>query len=615
MVAWIETHISEIAAAYPITPSSNMASGFQAEVAADRRNLWGTPIQFIELESEHSSASTAEGAAAAGARVVNFTSGQGLILMKEVLYTISGKRLPVVFHIGARALTSQALNIHAGHDDVMGVADCGWAMLFARNVQEAGDLALIARRAAERSETPFMVIQDGFLTTHTIESCLLPEPEFMKEFVGDPRHRVRTLMDAAHPLMIGVVQNQDAYMKGKIAQRGYTDRVAPAIQEAMDAFAAATGRAYAPVGLHQVEGARAAIVAMGTLAETAQAAAYELNRREGIHAGVVHLTSYRPFPGPELVAALRDVGAIAVLERMDDPLAPSNPLTMSVKAAFADALGGAPGFPTLQRMPLIVSGAAGLGGRDVRPGHIAAVVRELVERPTRAPRLFTLGVHHEIELPEWEFEVRPEGAYAMRGHSVGGYGSVTTNKIIATLVADLFGLHVQAYPRYGSEKKGLPTTFYLLAAPGPIRTHCEFDTVDFVAVSDANAFRTAKPLDGLVEGGAVFLHGTKGTAAALPPYVKHELALKKARLLVLDTVAVARQCSSRPELAQRMQGVILLGVFLKVAPFRQAMTDETLWQGVEKSLRKYFGKRGDDVVRDNLRAARRGHDEVEEVAL
>ena len=173
-VASIETRLSEVACAYPITPSTTMAAIYQAAVADGRTDLWGTPLRFIEPESEHSSASAAEGAALAGARVTNFTAGQGLILMKEVLYVIAGKRLPVVFHIGARALTSQALNIHAGHDDVMGVADTGWGILFARNAQEVADLAPIARRVAEATEVPFFVVQDGFLTTHTLETMVLP---------------------------------------------------------------------------------------------------------------------------------------------------------------------------------------------------------------------------------------------------------------------------------------------------------------------------------------------------------------------------------------------------------------------------------------------------------
>src|SRR3970282_1917818 len=172
--------------------------------------------------------------------------------MKDVLYVIAGKRLPVVFHIGARALTSHSLNVHCGHDDVMGVADTGWGMLFARNAQEAADLALIARRAAEEAETPFFNVQDGFLTTHTIESLKLPEPELMKEFIGDPasEHRLRNLMDPTHPIMSGVVQNQDSYMKGKIAQRYFYDRLPAIVQQVMTRFSDLTGRAYPMAGSH-----------------------------------------------------------------------------------------------------------------------------------------------------------------------------------------------------------------------------------------------------------------------------------------------------------------------------------------------------------------------------
>lgn len=175
-VVHVETHVCQGSGAYPITSSTTMGAGFNVAVNNGRTNLWGDPLVFMEPESEHSSASFCEGFALAGGRVTNFTSGQGLVLMKEVLYTIAGKRLPAVFNIGARALTSHSLNVHAGHDDVMSVADCGWGVLMARNAQEAGDLCLISRRAAEDSKTPFLNVQDGFLTTHTVETVLLPEP-------------------------------------------------------------------------------------------------------------------------------------------------------------------------------------------------------------------------------------------------------------------------------------------------------------------------------------------------------------------------------------------------------------------------------------------------------
>ena len=168
-VVWVETHITQAACAYPITSSTTMGGGYGAAVAHGAKNLWGDELKFLEPESEHSAAAACEGFAVAGGRVSNYTSGQGLILMHEVLYTISGKRLPVVFHIGARALTSHSLNVHAGHDDVMSVSDSGWGILFGRTAQETGDLALIARRAAEDSRTPIFNVQDGFLTTHTVE--------------------------------------------------------------------------------------------------------------------------------------------------------------------------------------------------------------------------------------------------------------------------------------------------------------------------------------------------------------------------------------------------------------------------------------------------------------
>src|SRR5205809_4952856 len=179
-VVHVEIQISQAAGAYPITSSTTMGGGFNTAVMNGGKNLWGDPLVFFEPESEHSAATVCEGFAVAGGRVTNFTSGQGLVLMKEVLYTISGKRLPVLMNIGSRALTSQGLNVHAGHDDVASVADVGWGMLFGRNAQEAAALCLICRRAAEASQTPIFNVQEGSLTTHTVESPRPPEPAFMK---------------------------------------------------------------------------------------------------------------------------------------------------------------------------------------------------------------------------------------------------------------------------------------------------------------------------------------------------------------------------------------------------------------------------------------------------
>jgi pyruvate-ferredoxin/flavodoxin oxidoreductase len=618
MVVWVETHITQGACAYPITSSTTMGGGYQAEVANGKTNLWGEELAFVEPESEHSAAATCEGFAVSGGRVTNFTSGQGLILMKEVLYTISGKRLPIVFHIGARALTSHSLNVHAGHDDVYGVADCGWGVVFARNAQEAGDLALISRRAAEDSETPFLNVQDGFLTTHTIENVRLTEPEMMKQYVGHPAQRVRPLFDPRVPLMSGVVQNQDSYMKGKIAQRKFYDQVLPTLKNAMREFHMLTGRRYDTVMPYRLEDAEYAIIGSGCMLETAEAAVDYIRERFGIKVGLLHVTCWRPFPSVDIVNALRHVRAMSVVERLDVPMMQSNPLLCEIKAAFADAMSRTPGYPAVDHMPRFFGGSAGLGSRDVRAGDYIAVVENMCSENPRY--YFTLGIKHELALPITEDpDVRSAGSFSMRGHSVGGYGSVTTNKVIATIAGEVFGMDVQAYPKYGSEKKGLPTTYYLTIAKKHIRVHSELEHVEFIPLNDVNAFNLENPLAGLADNGIVFVQSNRSEPseiwAAIPAWARRTMVAKQARLFALDTVRIAKEVSSLADLQQRMQGIVLLGVFLRVTPFRResGISDETLFQGVEKSLRKYFGKRGDRVVQDNLKAVSRGYHELIEV--
>lgn len=611
-VAHVETRLSEACCAYPITPSTTMAALYQAAVADGATNLWGTPLRFIEPESEHSSASAAEGFALAGGRVTNFTAGQGLILMKEVLYVIAGKRLPAVFHVGARALTSQALNIHAGHDDVMGVADTGWGILFARNAQEAGDLAAIARRAAEATEIPFIVAQDGFLTTHTFENVLFPEDELLREFVGDPREHLRSYFDPREALMTGVVQNQDAYMKGRIGQRAFYDRLAEELRGAMHAWTELTGRPYDLLDAYRCEDAETIVVAMGTIADTAIAVVDEL-RRAGRRVGCVAATSFRPFPAARLAAALKGARAVAVIERTDEPAAADNPLTRELKAALADvAAAGA-------RIPLVASVAAGLGSRDVAAGDIAAVFRRLEEPPAGGRRFAVLGIRHPLALERMDLDVRPQGAYSMRGHSIGGFGSVTTNKLLAALVGDLFDLRVQAYPRYGSDKKGLPTAYFLTIADGPIRSHGELERVDFVPLHDIAAFSQGAPLRGLVDGGTVFVQSPLADPeriwASLPVRARTELLERRIRLVALDTAALAGAHAPRPDLFVRMQGVALVGVFLRVAPFagRAGLDDERLMAAVRARLERFFGKRGAAVVDANLAVVRAAYDGLIEV--
>jgi pyruvate-ferredoxin/flavodoxin oxidoreductase len=617
-VVHVEVNVCQAAGAYPITSSTTMGGGFNAAVMNGYKNLWGDLITFTEPESEHSAASFCEGFAAAGGRVTNFTSGQGLVLMKEVLYTISGKRLPVVMNIGARALTSHSLNVHAGHDDMMCVADCGWGMLFGRNAQEAADLCLISRRAAEASVTPFFNVQDGFLTTHTVEKVRLPELEFMKEYIGKPEEKVVNLIDPESPMMSGVVQNQDSYMKGKIAQRWYYDRVWPALEEAFEEFGRKTGRKYSFVEPYRCADAEFIIVGMGCYMETCQATVDYLREKKGIPVGCLTVRCFRPFPATPIVEALKDCTAFTVIERMDDPLSTTgNHLTREIKAAFCDAVTGPNGQEKIKRVPRIHHGAAGLGSRDFRPGDVIAIVDNMIHK---GAHYFCVGIDHALSLRVTEDpDLREAGSFSMRGHSVGGFGSVTTNKVIATIGGDVFGKDVQAYPKYGSEKKGLPTTYYLTISDNHIQLHSELEYVDLVVLNDTTALFSGNPLTGLVPGGSVFMQSSftepKDVWERIPAHHKKYIRDNRIRVFYADMVQIAREVASEADLQMRMQGIVLLGAFLKLTPYAKdsQITDEQVYAGVEKALRKYFGKRGDRVVQDNLNCVKRGYNEMREV--
>src|SRR5574341_1769610 len=228
---------------------------------------------------------------------------------------------------------------------------------------------------------------------------------------------------------------------------------------------------------------------MGSFMETAKATARVLREKYGEKVGVISVMAYRPFPGPELVEALKDVEVISVLERMDEASAPENPLARDIKAAFADALWGHKDYPTIERMPIIQHGSGGLGSYDVRVSDFQTIVENLKLGKNGKTR-YCIGIKHEDSLTwaEEELNVQAEGYFAMRGYSIGGFGSITTNKIIAAVCSEVFGLSVQAYPKYGAEKKGMPTMYFLAAAPKHIETHQELKRVDFIAINDVNVF-------------------------------------------------------------------------------------------------------------------------------
>jgi pyruvate-ferredoxin/flavodoxin oxidoreductase len=275
-------------------------------------------------------------------------------------------------------------------------------------------------------------------------------------------------------------------------------------------------------------------------------------------------------------------------------------------------------YPRITSIPKIYACSAGLGSRDVRGGHFISIVKNMF---ADQPREYTvIGIKHALALSDGEDpDLRPQGAFSMRGHSVGGFGSVTTNKLIASFVGELFNIYVQAYPKYGSEKKGLPTTYYLTVAEKHIRTHSELAHVEFIPLNDVNAFNLGNPLDGIADEGSVFIQSPETDPQRvwdhIPAYGQKLIRNKRLKVFYLDTVKIAKEIATDPDLQQRMQGVCLVGIFIRVTPFasRAGMGDDQVLASVEKYIRKYFGKRGEHVVQENLKCVREGLKSVMEI--
>jgi pyruvate-ferredoxin/flavodoxin oxidoreductase len=609
-VVWVERHLSQAAYAYGVPPSNRMTERFEREVARGRRNAWDEPLEFHKAESAYGAASMCEGFALAGGRVTTFTGGQGLVQMAEVLHTAAGKRLPMVFHVAATALSSQAMTIQAGHDDLAAVTDCGWGILIARNAQEAADLAVIARRAAELAETPFLNVQDGFVTTHGLETVHLPEPELMKVFVGAPDRRVRNVFNTAHPLITSPLENQDSYMRGRIAQRFFYERVRPSLDTAMSDFTELTGRRYGHLRCHRMEDAEFAIVGMGSLMDSADVAVEHL-RAQGVRVGSLAITTLRPFPSVELVTALARCRAVTVIERTDRPLAAANPVTEQLKAALAAAQMGED--TRLLRVPEVYSGTAGVGGRAVTPAALVAAIENMTRNGRRA---FVLGIKHPDALNVGpEIDARPHGSYSLRIHSRAGFGSTATARFIATLASDLFGVEVQVESSYTGEERVVPVSATVTLAPRRLQAHADPPVVDIVTVHDNAAFGYGDPLTGLRTGGTLILETgapLKEVWGSLPVEIRRSLRERNIDLFTLDAALIAREISATPDRAARARGMALAGAFLKVSPWRNqsGVSEQALAGGIERTLARLFEHRGEGVIAEAKEIVRRGYTDV-----
>jgi len=667
----METAASEAAGAYPITPSTQMGEGWAVAVAEGKPNAFGRRLVFFEPEGEHAAAAVTAGMSMAGLRATNFSSGQGIVYMHESLYPAVGKRLTYVLNIAARAITKHALNVHAGHDDYHAVDDTGFFQLFAKDVQESADLNLVAHRVAELTLNPGIVAQDGFLTSHVIETMRLPERELVKEYLGSPadritsptpaqrlvfgetRRRIPEMFDLDYPAMLGVVQNQDSYAQGVAAQRPfYFDHVADLTDQAFAEYAALTGRRYARASGYRLDDAEWVILGQGSVVSNAEAVADWFRETRKLKVGVLNLTMFRPFPADLVTRMLKGRTGVVVLERTDQPLAVDPPVLREIRAAMSKGLENARVARGEKRpyadvepvaaddMPDFYSGCFGLGSRDLQPADIIAAVEnmlpgaprrrqfylgiEFIRKGTRLPKLQIwqeqmLEAYPDLEhlalAPVPDVNLLPKGSISIRIHSVGGWGAITMGKNLSMTAFELFGMHIKANPKYGSEKKGQPTTFYATLAHEAIRLNGELKHVDVVLSPDPNVFRNSDPLAGLADGGVFVMQCDEDPArlwASFPPQARREIRKRKIRVYALDAFKIAMSEASDVDLRYRMQGTAFMGAFFRVSPVleREGGSEQSLFESMRDQLKKKFGHRGQQVVEDNLRVIRRGFDEV-----
>jgi pyruvate-ferredoxin/flavodoxin oxidoreductase len=671
-VILVEREASQGAGAYPITPSTQMGEYWAEEVAKGHLNTAGKPLIFVEPESEHAAAGVTAGLSMTGLRAVNFTSSQGLAFMHESLYAAVGKRLPYVLNLGCRAITKTSLNVHCAHDDYHCADDTGFIQVMAKNAQEAADLNMIARKTAELALTPAIVAQDGFLTTHLIEPMLVPERELIAEYLGDAddiidtptpsqqmlygpkRRRVPSTWDVDNAMQTGVVQNQDAYMQAVAAQRPYFFDHIPALFDKNAAeFQALTGRSYKRVDAYRCDDADYILLGQGSMTVQAAAVADWMRENRKIKVGVVNITMFRPFPGDLLGQVLKGKKGVAVLERTDQPLSEDLPLMREVRSTVSKCLEngkeqnheGYAAYEHVKDMPSLYSGCYGLGSRDLQPEGLIAAVENML--PGAAHRKFYYlsvdFVRDESANPKQEIRQQelqaaypgikdlalrgsenpnllPKGAIAVRMHSIGGWGAVTTGKNLAMTLFELLGWDIKANPKYGSEKKGQPTTYYLSAAPEPIRINCEYTHVDVVMSPDPQVFGHTNALEGLSQGGVFIIQSNLGSAEALwesfPMQTQKYIVDKKIRVFYLDAFKIAREESSNPDLQLRMQGNAFQGAFFHASDVKEraGLSEETLFSAIENQLEAKFGKKGKRIVEDNLRVVRRGYEELHEIA-
>lgn len=590
---------SELAAIYPITPSSTMAEYVDEWAAYGRKNIFGDVLQVTEMQSEAGAAGAVHGSLQSGVLTTTFTASQGLLLMIPNMYKISGELLPGVFHVSARSLAAHALSIFGDHSDVMSTRQSGFAMLATGSVQEIMDIASVAHLVAIKSRIPFLHFFDGFRTSHEIQKVEYFENEDMAkllDFEAVQAFRDRAL-NPEHPVTRGTAQNPDIYFQAREAANRFYTPIPDLVEQYMQEITKMTGREYHPFVYYGDPDAEHVVIAMGSVTETIKETIdYLMSKGEKVGLVTVHL--YRPFSEKYFLKVLpKSVKRIAVLDRTKEPGANGEPLYLDVKDVFYGT----------KDAPLIVGGRYGLSSKDTTPSMIMSVFNNL--KLNEPKNRFTVGIIDDVTflslplLPE--VSVVAKGTFEGKFYGLGSDGTVGANKNSIKIIGDNTDKYCQAYFAYDSKKSGGITTSHLRFGDKPIRATYLVTTPDFVACHVPSYLDKYDMLKGLKKGGTFLLNSiwdVEETKEKLPDSMKKYLAEHDIQFYIINATKIAEEIG----LGNRTN-TIMQAAFFKIAG---VIPYETAVDEMKRMVRKSFGNKGEEIVRMNNAAVDAGGDVI-----
>ena len=598
-VAYVAYRVNEVAAIYPITPSSNMGEWFDQWASEGIQNLWGTVPSVAEMQSEAGAAGAVHGALQTGALTCTFTASQGLLLKIPNMFKIAGELTPAVFHITARCLATHALAIFGDHSDVMAARSTGFALLSSASVQEAMDFALIAQAATLESRIPFLHFFDGFRTSHEVSKIEIVTEEVMRQMI-DPElviaHRARA-MSPDRPVLRGTAQNPDVFFQARERCNPFYEACPDITQKAMDKFAGITGRDYQ---LFQYVGhpqAEQVVILMGSSCEAAHEAVEYLNER-GAKVGVLKVRLYRPFDTKRFMEAFpATVKTVAVLDRTKEPGSAGEPLYLDVVAGLNEGL--ACGWGQLKSMPRVLCGRYGLSSKEFTPAMVKSVFDNL---GTAKPKNhFTVGIHDDVTNTSLaydpDFSTESDKVVRAMFYGLGSDGTVGANKNSIKIIGENTDNYAQGYFVYDSKKAGAITISHLRFGPKPIRSTYLVTKANFIACHQPIFLERYDMLKDLVPGGTFLLNTPFSKEVIwneLPRPVQENLIKKKLKFYVIDATRVARETGMGSRINTIMQVCFfaLSGVLPK---------DEAI-KAIKYSIKKTYGRKGEDVVQKNIAA-------------